>query len=67
MTQTIVRRALIVGSCFAEGFSWSIGKIFPGAEADFLLFNNAGESPAPFRVGPIVPEGGSRLRPPVRL
>jgi FkbH-like protein len=49
VTQTIVRRALVVGSCFAEGFSWSIGKIFPGAEADFLLFNNAGESPAPPR------------------
>jgi hypothetical protein len=49
LTQTIVRRALVVGSCFAEGFSWSIGKTFPGAEADFLLFNNAGESPAPPR------------------
>ena len=49
LTQTILRRALIVGSCFAEGFSWSIGKIFLGAEADFLLFNNAGESPAPPR------------------
>jgi FkbH-like protein len=49
VTQTIVRRALVVGSCFAEGFSWSIGKIFPGAEADFLLFNNVGEVPAPPR------------------
>ena len=49
LTQTVVRRALVVGSCFAEGFSWSIDKTFPGAEADFLLFNNAGDIPAPPR------------------
>jgi len=49
LTQTILRRALVVGSCFAEGFSWAIGKTFPGAEADFLLFNNASEIPSPPR------------------
>ena len=48
-TPTVVRHALVVGSCFAEGFSWRIGKTFPGAGSDFLLFNNAGAMPAPPR------------------
>lgn len=45
VTETPLRRVLIVGSCMVEGFPEWLVNAQPRSEADYVLFNNASELP----------------------
>ncbi len=45
VTPTQIGRALVVGSCFSEGVSHHIHRVFEGAASDHVIYNFVGEMP----------------------
>lgn len=45
VSPTHISRALVIGSCFSEGISHHISRVFADAEADYITYNYAGELP----------------------